>query len=228
MIYAIKHRKVDRAIFKGNEDSFTSSIFERLMYLPLELTQQILETALLDLTIDLDLHKTESIEYWPNWSAENTTNKNRVEPDIFIRTKKFDIIIEAKRHDKNSQHKGQWVNELQSYFNEYAVDEKEVIYIALGGIRKFCNESISINDKNLVIHKCYWSSILESVKTLSYKMVLTKDLTSQNSANSKILEDIILCFSLFGFSTADWLEYLPKTKYINEKSLRDIKKLEKL
>lgn len=34
MIYAIQNNKVNRGIYKANEDALTSSIFERFMYLP--------------------------------------------------------------------------------------------------------------------------------------------------------------------------------------------------
>jgi hypothetical protein len=55
MIYAVKHNKVDRNQFKLNEDSLTSSVFERLMYLPKEMFQYILENALYETIPDLNI-----------------------------------------------------------------------------------------------------------------------------------------------------------------------------
>lgn len=137
MIYAVKNNKVNRAIYKGNEDALTSSIFERLSYLPKELMHHIIQEALYDVVPNLDLHQIKSIEYWPNWDAEHTTNKARIEPDIFIQTATRDIIIEAKRHDLKQQDPKQWKREIQGYINEYCGEGnvgnvEKLLFVALG------------------------------------------------------------------------------------------------
>ena len=66
MIYAVKHNKANRATYKDNEDALTSSIFERLMYLPQELIHHIIKEALLDSIPNLDLTKFKKITYWPS------------------------------------------------------------------------------------------------------------------------------------------------------------------
>lgn len=220
MIYALKNNSATRGIYKTNEDLFTSSIFERLMYLPSELMQHILETALFDVIPGLDLHKIEDIFYWPNWDPEYTSNKNYVEPDVFIRTLSFDIIIEAKREDDKQQYLGQWIKEIQAYYNEYGEEEKSLIFIALGGLHSEKTESLNVAGRVHNIYKCRWSGILKAVTDIKYKMELSKDLISNNIAICNIIDDLILCFALFGFSTADWLErFMPavniKTDSIN-------------
>ena len=172
MIYAVKHNKVNRAIYKANEDALTSSIFERFMYLPQELTQHIFTEALLDSIPDLDLTKFESIRYWPNWSPEDTTNTTRVEPDVFIRTNNQDIIIEAKRHDENQQDPKQWGREIQAYNNEYSDDEKPLVFIALGGLYKNNTETITVKDVAHLIYKCTWKSILNTIQHIIHDMEL--------------------------------------------------------
>lgn len=219
MIYAVKHNKVNRAIYKANEDALTSSIFERFMYLPQELTQHIFTEALLDSIPDLDLTKLESITYWPNWNPEHTTNTKRVEPDVFIRTTKQDIIIEAKRHDDKQQDAGQWSREIQAYYNEYNDDEKPLVFIALGGLYKKETETIKVKDVEHLVYKCTWKSILNTIQHIIHDMELATNYTNNTIAITKILQDMVLCFELFGFSTALWLERFIKAPQIKQTSL---------
>lgn len=220
MIYAVKHNKVNRAIYKANEDSLTSSIFERLMYLPQELIHHIMETALLDTIPGLNFHQLERIDYWPSWNAkDNTTNSSRVEPDVFIRTATQDIIIEAKRYDERQQNERQWENQIQAYYNEYRDDEKSLIFIALGGLHTEETGNVNSEKKNHKIYKCKWSGILKAVTDVKYEMELSKHFTHNNFAICNILDDIILCFALYGFSTADWLERFVKAPKIQQQSI---------
>lgn len=219
MIQAVQNNKVNRLVFKANEDALTSSIFERFMYLPKELFQHILKEALLDVVPNLDLHTIQSIEYWPNWNPENTTNSNRVEPDVFIRTATQDIIIEAKRYDAKQQSKTQWKNEIQAYNNEYSEDKKTLVFIALGGLHNQQTETIHVNHKPYQIYKCKWQAILQAINNLKYTLELTKDVLNGNQAILNILEDMIVSFGLFGFSTADWLEHFIPPSYIKKTTI---------
>tara|TARA_R110001592_G_scaffold262565_1_gene527636 strand:+ start:11728 stop:12009 length:282 start_codon:yes stop_codon:yes gene_type:complete len=88
MIKAILANSELRAAAKMNEDELTSSVFERLMYLPKELIHHIFSKALLQDILSLDLSKIESVEFWPHWNPEGTSRTNYVEPDVFIRTSK--------------------------------------------------------------------------------------------------------------------------------------------
>ena len=222
MIQAVQNNKVNRLVFKANEDALTSSIFERFMYLPKELFQHILKEALLDVIPNLDLHTTESVEYWPNWNPEHTTNKNRVEPDVFIRTATQDIIIEAKRYDAKQQSKTQWKNEIQAYYNEYSIDEKPLLFIALGGLHNQHTETIKVNNKEHQIYKCKWQAILQAINNLKYTLELTKDVLNSNQTILNILEDMIVSFGLFGFSTADWLERFMPSSHIKKSSINQL------
>lgn len=220
MIYAVKHNQVNRGIYKGNEDALTSSIFERLMYLPQELLQYIFSEALFDPIADLELHQIESIEYWPRWDSENTQNTNFVEPDVFMRTAKQDIIIEAKRSDAKQQLKHQWRNEIQAYYNEYAKDEKQLIFIALGGLHTKETELIKLKGKEHQIYKCTWKSILNIIQDILYNMELASSYTNNTVALTNILKDMVLCFELFGFSTSPWLERFVKAPKIKQQSIQ--------
>ena len=224
MIYAVKHNKVNRAIYKDNEDALTSTIFERFMYLPQELVQHIFTTALFATIQGLNLNQIESIEYWPSWSSKQTTNAKRVEPDVFIRTATQDIIIEAKRYDAKQQSKTQWKNEIQGYYNEYAEDEKELVFIALGGLHGNQTEVIVVKGENHNIYKCTWKAILNTVQEIIYNMELASNYTNNTIANINILKDMVLCFALFGFSTAEWLERFVPAVHIKTESINFLSK----
>lgn len=224
MIYAVKNNKVNRAIYKGNEDALTASIFERLMYLPQELMHQIIEKSLYSVVPKLSLNQIESVTFWPNWSAENTRNKNRVEPDIFIRTVSQDIIIEAKRYDLKQQNPDQWDNEIRAYFNEYAEDNKKLIFIALGGLHTTNTDVLKIGEIEHLIYKCQWSTLLNTIKDIQYQFQQIDTLTNSNKSINNIIDDIIMCFELFGFSAADWLERLQSPIKLNDSSLTLLEK----
>lgn len=219
MIYAIKHNKVKRAIFKGNEDSLTSSIFERLMYLPQEMLQHIFTTALFDDIEGLELNQIESISFWPNWNPEQTSNSRSVEPDVFIRTAKQDIIIEAKRKDEKQQDADQWKREIQAYNNEYSEDGKPLVFIALGGLHTNETEIVSVGSVQYDIYKCSWKSILNAIQDIIHNMELVIDFTNNNKTITKILKDMVLCFELFGFSSALWLERFISAPQIKQESI---------
>ena len=57
------------------------------------------------------------------------------------------------------------------------------------------------------------------VADIKYKMELSKNLINTNMAVCNILDDLILCFALFGFSTADWLERFMPAKNIKTDSI---------
>ncbi len=210
MIYAVKHNKVNRSLYKANEDSLTAAVFERLMYLPKELFQHIIEQALFESIPELELKNLETIEYWPNWDSEGTGNNHHVQPDVFLRMSKADLIIEAKRYDKGQQLPYQWKKEITAYNNDYGEDEKNLIFIALGGLHTEDTDVLTVGSQEHKIYKCSWTRLLEAIKDVKFRMENSFDLTHSGTGINRILEDIILCFSLYGFSTAEWLErFLP-------------------
>ncbi|WP_081210519.1 hypothetical protein [Salegentibacter sediminis] len=225
MIYAVKHNKVDRNQFKLNEDSLTSSVFERLMYLPKEMFQHILEKALYDTIPGLDLTSIDSVEYWPNWSANGTSNSTHVQPDVFIRTRKSDIIIETKRYDIKQQDPFQWKKQVIAYHTEYGEEQKELIYIALGGLNSNKTEPVLHDYYNTKIYKCKWQRILDVVKEVLYRLESTYDLTNNHTAIHNILSDIILAFGMYGFFTGEWIERFIKPESLSISNLNKMQDL---
>lgn len=225
MLNAVDKNKVKKGLFRANEDSLTSFIFEKLNYLPRELFKSILIGSIKDNTFpsDIDFNAIKNIEYWPHWNSEGTKNKNLVEPDVFIQHEKYDFIIEAKRWDENQQWQGQWEKELKSYFNEYEEEKKEIIFIALGGIWKKETEEVEIKVKGeyikIKIYKCKWASILENVKNFRNNIEESASFLSSSRSVQNILSDMILAFAIYGFSVADWFEKFEYREKIKQDSI---------
>jgi hypothetical protein len=222
MIKAIQANSELRISVKMNEDALTSSVFERLMYLPKELIQQIFSKALLQDIPSLSLSQIESIEFWPHWNPKGTKRTNYVEPDVFIRTPKQDIIIEAKRYDKKQQSRRQWEDQLIAYNNEYKKDQKVIVYIALGGLHLKNEETLVSDEIRQQIFKCKWSGILQAVLAVKQQVELSSDILNVNWAINNILADIILVFRMFGFSTAPWFEHFMKPVALNPNHIQKL------
>lgn len=192
-----------RQVFKASEDSLTSTIIGLLFYLPHELTWHILLNACYGKEIPTP-NTVLSKEFWPLWSGEGTSNAMSVEPDVFIQTPDFDLIIEAKRTDYNQQSRDQWTNELKAYLNEYRDSKKRVYLLALGGISTEATQQLEIDSIIMPVVMCRWERLLRSVRNALETVRHSQSLLSSSSSVVQILEDILLGFSIHGYMTADW------------------------
>lgn len=189
--------------FKTSEDSLTSSVFERLFYLPVELFWNIFRKSCCDEILPEFSGPINYFEFWPHWeSSEQSENVNFVEPDLFIRFNNFDIIIESKRWDQNQQNKKQWENEILAYNKEYKEESKKVFLIALGGISDKKTEKFG----DTPIVKCKWKDILQSVKEIYSRLDREQGVLYVNDSVRRILNDIIIAFRLHGFSVGAWFD----------------------
>lgn len=155
-------------------------------------------------------------EFWPRWDCTNTTNQRYVEPDFFMRFPGFDIIIEAKRYEDMQVQKNQYENQIQAYKNMYSEEKQKLIYIALADI----NENNEMED--VKVCKANWTSILTIVKEYRNRIEHSNGLLNSSSAIINILDDLIMAFAMYGFSTADWFEYFFKPVNIANDSLTQI------
>lgn len=228
MLYAIQHNKAGRnfnnqeinwrQLFKSSEDSLTSMVFERLFYLPHELFWNILTNSCYGNELPNFSGPIEIKEFWPNWDASNTSNIVKVEPDVFIRFRQFDLIIEAKRWDYNQQSKDQWNNEIVAYKNEYGEDKKKLFFIALGGLY----DNVTENHEGIEVIKCRWNRILRKVIEYQKQLTGTSEINISMNSVTNILNDLILVFQLHGYATGEWLSTLPVNSYkIKSQSIID-------
>lgn len=202
------------------EDEKTSIIIGALLHLPTTLMLKIIFNAIEDNPFALrnvtEEHLLRKPEFWPHWPAENTQNKNFVEPDVFMRFGSFDLIIEAKKNDdETSQYSDQLNNELIAYKNEYGEKNKEVYLIALGG---YINDIESIDEKRRdKILTCSWYNLFYSIEREKEKL-------QEHDAIYRILSDCKDAFEIFGYATG-WLYELCDLEYkpIDRESIENIK-----
>lgn len=165
------------------EDVKTSSIIGNLLHLPTSIFWQILLNASDENDAEGNMLPALSagedildFEFWPYWTLEN-----KVEPDVFIRFTNFDLIIELKVHDYNSQKPGQWNREFAAYYKRYPYENKPVYLIAISG-----KTNKTMNN----VFQCSWQSLLEAVLD-------AKETTEgKDCFIDRIFDDILMAFSI--------------------------------
>lgn len=198
----ISHFYQRKGKLEAKEDSLTSLTFDGLKYLPDELFLSILNSSLVTGSLP-KVTTIDEILFWQHWSAEGTSNINFIEPDVFIRTEKFDVIVEAKRWDKNQQSITQKRNQIIAYYNDFSDDKKLLYYIELGGLYNKKPELNFIHqNQEVVICKTNWTHLLLSI-VRHYKNLDNLNLKLFNP-QKRILEDIIKGFELHQFYTMMW------------------------
>src|SRR5690606_10606086 len=98
------------------------------------------------------------------------------------------------------------------------------IFIALGGLHNKQTGSLTVNNIDHSIYKCTWKAILNGVQQIIHDLELVSNYTNNNKGIINILKDIVLCFELFGFSTAFWLERFIKAPHIQQRSINYLSK----
>lgn len=200
-----------------------STIFENLILLPDNIFWQILRMSCsYNKILPRTAGKLLDYNFWPHWNSNNTKNKRYVEPDMFIRFEEFDIIVEAKYSDEEGQNNEEWERELKAYYNEYN-ENKRVYLIALGGSVNMKNEVFEIYNIKCSVIKCNWLSILSVVTQYKEELVHKKFNDYNNNAQIRILDNIILGFSLNNMSNFKWFSSLNDEEFsISENSIYDI------
>lgn len=217
MLQAIKSNKAGRnfqgvtdwrSLFGASEDSLTSCVFGHLFYLPAALWWALLQDAAyhLQLPDSSEAPVITSYEFWPHWQAALTRNAYYVEPDVFVRTASFDLIIEAKRYDYDQQDSAQWQDQLQAYLNEFGDEKRPVLLLAIGGI---CSgdelpTEICCSGTTAVVYRCRWINLLSSIQELRTRLGAGQEHLGH------ILTDIVHSFGLHGYTTRPLLSTLPQ------------------
>lgn len=196
MIRAIAHSK-DRSIkinengqdvsinfresYNAIEDFFTAAIFSRLSYL---------DGFFWEKMFDINFGKLVYREFWPRWK-DATGTQYEVEPDVFLRFEKCDLIIEAKRNDNSGQYKDQIIREIEAYKAKFGQDEKMFYLFAVGGNGKNIFQDIG-ETSSANIKAFDWQDIFNKVKKLNM--------------NVNLKEDLLLAFDLHGIRELVYLK----------------------
>ncbi|WP_269522402.1 hypothetical protein [Coraliomargarita parva] len=223
MYHAIQRNK-SGSVPVFNEDTLTSSVFGQLLYLPVELLWGILKAG----TYGNDLPETSgkllNVEFWPHWNAENTSNVNFVEPDVFIEFDGLNLIVESKRNDDGQQRKDQWRNEAQAYRNIIDEDQraKPLYLIAVGGLHSEESESLNIEENgcSVIVIKSRWARLLAVVDRLRKSWREQYMHSSELLAKIRIMDDLVELFEMHGYGMYQWLEDADFRYWMKRKSVR--------
>jgi hypothetical protein len=197
------------------EDKQTASVFSTLLHLPDEEFWKIIKDSCYNNELPDVAGKIEFHEFWPHWLPDKNHTKY-VEPDLFIRFEKIDVIIEAKRYDENQQNKNQWESENSSYSKQYSLDKREVVLIAVGGL--YSSYLYPENCKNIFVEKCRWRKLLDTL----YKY-LEKYEKNMNNNYVRIVNDCIEYLKYFGFKKILWFNEIDNIEnyFIDENSINN-------
>lgn len=185
MINAILNNKID---IDRREDALTSTVFGHLFLLPNEILWKIIGNEAMQKSVNPN--EVYQIEFWPHWNPEGTGNSKYVEPDVFIETEDFNVIVEAKRGDDSGQGQDQWQKEIKAYQNEYSdYADKKVYFLAVGGNPNEEPEELY----EIPIFKLSWNRLLTNVQQ---QLNVIND---SNNISSKVLEHLSKGMSIFGY-----------------------------
>lgn len=201
--YFKKKLKISNDKIEMNEDFKTSSSIGLLQYLPDELFWNIIQHSCNSFHLN-EIGSIISFNFWEHTDATNTSNTKFVEPDVWIETEKYDILIEAKKWDESTfQSINQWRNQIISIRNEQTKKDtnKEIVLIALGGNNDLNSEIVD----EVTIHKTSWYNLMLSIVT-------QRKISVTNGYICRILDDVIDLFAMQGIMVIDWFYTLPTTK----------------
>jgi len=116
------------------EDLLTSSVFERIRYLPDEAIAKLFDRITLPVRVDAtELGNFQSMLFWPHYEF----NGRRVEPDVVVEFEELVVGIEAKRPVPGAAHtETQLLDQLEAIRDSLGPIEDEprdVVLVAVGG-----------------------------------------------------------------------------------------------
>ncbi len=187
-----------------NEDFKTYATIGQLRYLPTDLFWHLLRaSSVTPEQLPETAGKLELFEMWPSWDPKGTGNTKRVEPDVFIRFSRFDLIIEVKRKNSEGQTSDQWKNEITAYHNTYGFDRK-ILLLALGG-----NSNLDCATDENQVYKATWMKLLHAVHDYSKQRSYFSCKAESAEQEIRILEAVEEAFAQYNEYVVDLLDTMP-------------------
>ena len=121
-----------REVFKQREDLMTAAVFGRFAYLSAPVQSYLMQSWLRVTEPAFD--DFESIDFWSNYELENNPNQKRVEPDVVLRFKTANVIVEVKPPAGGDQYKDQWQREIEAFLQSDEQTHLPLYFVALGRI----------------------------------------------------------------------------------------------
>lgn len=186
-----------KQLYQTREDLLTSAFFNRFAYISPIIQHRILK-YIFDGAGDFTCF--EGIDYWPKYDLPERDDRNFVEPDLLIRFKDFDLLVEVKPPEGGNQYIEQWRMEIEGYFaQEDGI--KEIYFLAIGR-----TEYISKKDQDNLLKDEKFK--LKGLAVISWKFVakhLYRLLHSDEplAQDKFILNDMLGALLLYGIRAND-------------------------
>ncbi|MGE8361681.1 F-box domain-containing protein [Pseudomonas sp.] len=202
----LQNQQTALELAEGAEDVLTASVFERLAYLPNELS-----TSIFSALLGRPFGPLRSIEYWPSW---HLSSGPRVEPDLLLEDTQCRVLVEAKRHDHVRQQSAkQLANELLAGWHSKQLGE-HCILLTLGGLDDTSEGGRQRLLGELLLLLPPASSTRFTLVCRSWQQlyqVLEAHIKPDDAPNClRLLEDIASCYAWHGLRTHPmrWLKDL--------------------
>lgn len=198
---------------EGSEDVLTSSVFERLGYLP-----DAILSGVLSQLIGEPFGPLLTMEFWPSWPLKG---RSRVEPDVLLGDTRRQVVIEAKRHDHlRQQNARQLADELLAGWQS-GILQGNCVLLALGGLddpgklgtQRLLDEVLGLIPKSanlgFKLVCCTWQALYQSLENH-----INPD---SPPGCQRLLDDIAGCYAWHGLRTHPmrWLGNLPALNISN-------------
>ena len=189
-----------KQLYQKREDLLTSAFFNRFAYLSPVIQHRLVQHWFNGVG---DFTQFCSIDYWPKYELPDNDKRSFVEPDLLIRFKTFDLLVEVKPPAGGDQYINQWRTEIEGYFAQEQ-DNKAIYFLAIGRIDSVLQEERSalrsdFKIKGLAAIK--WKTVAQHI----YQLLHTDEPSIQDK---RVLTDMLASLFLYGIRGHDlkWAE----------------------
>lgn len=193
-----------RQVFQTREDLLTATFFERFTYLSDLLQHQLLNHWLNEAG---DFTEFEGIDYWPKYDLPKQDKREYVEPDLLLRYKTANVLVEVKPPEGGTQYLDQWLLELEGYFEQHS-SSTPLYFLAIGQVGNVLAQFAAKAQNQLAqlqgINTLEWQPIASDLE----KRLCAGDLNTQDQ---RIVLDMLNALELYGVRAQNlsWDELMP-------------------
>ena len=193
-----------RQVFQTREDLLSATFFERFTYLSDFLQHRLLNHWL---GMEGDFTEFEGIDYWPKYDLPQQEKRDFVEPDLLLRYKAANVLVEVKPPEGGDQYLDQWLLELEGYFAQNS-SSSPLYFLAIGRVGNVLAQFAAKAQNQLAqlqgINTLEWQPIATDLE----KRLGTDDLNTQDQ---RIVIDMLNALELYGVRVQNlsWGELMP-------------------
>ncbi|MCE0493120.1 hypothetical protein [Vibrio salinus] len=191
-----------REVFKQREDLMTAAVFGRFAYLSAPVQSYLMQSWLGVTEPAFD--DFETIDFWSNYDLENNHNQKRVEPDVVLRFKTANVIIEVKPPAGGDQYKDQWQREIEAFLQSDEQTHLPLYFVALGRIPNkqtseqwFTELQDEFKEKLSGIYALEWQPVVNTLLEL-------KKGELPNVQDRRVIDDILQAAQLYHLKTSGY------------------------